>query len=264
MVGKPSNAENGLVGVHLYDSGLVLISKFGSPDDVQAVSFGGSSVGPGGGGTTGRPGAGPMGPNGPMGVPGRTGGGAPGAPSGISPGGEQITEVVENDDDLLFVPPAGGVPGMGGPSGPPGASAGNPTGSRAGGPGMGGAGIPSMPGAGGNMGGQTTSTRVLFTRWVYKRDGGQYSFIVDKFNHVVEIEAIGLHNPKVRTKKGIGFGATFGTIIKKYGAPDAYEISQSTIVMRYLVRNKVAFRLNRLGTDKPHVVTGVVVAAGKS
>lgn len=104
---------------------------------------------------------------------------------------------------------------------------------------------------------------MTFTRWVYNRGGSKYGFIIDKNGRVVQIEAIGLQNPKVRTRKGVGFGSTFATIIKKYGNPEGYEIAGDNILMRYLTRNKVAFRLSRLGEKKPHQVTGIVVAAGK-
>jgi len=61
----------------------------------------------------------------------------------------------------------------------------------------------------------------------------------------------------------VTFGSTFGEIIKKYGRPDAYEINGDNIVLRYLTRNKCAFRLNRLQPSKPHQVTAIVVAGGK-
>jgi hypothetical protein len=80
---------------------------------------------------------------------------------------------------------------------------------------------------------------------------------------VTQIEAIGSADPKVRTNRGVRYGTQFADIIKKYGAPDGYEISGNTLVLRYLVNNKVAFRMNRLQTDGKHMVTGIVVAAGK-
>jgi hypothetical protein len=252
-VGKPSNAEVGLVGIKLYDPGTRLISLYGSPSDIQPINIGGTAVG--GGGSGPGAGAGPMGAGmAPMG-----GGGPRGGPAAPSPVGS--TGMLDGFDDPLFFapPPAGrspaGAPPMGGgPSGGPAAGPAS-SGVPAGGGGMG-------PAAGG--GGGSSDGRVIYTRWVYKRGGSRYGFILNKDNKVVQIEAIGLADSKVRTKKGIGFGAGFGTIIRKYGAPDAYEISGNSIVVRYLVRNKVAFRLSRLGMDKPHVVTGVVVAAGKS
>jgi hypothetical protein len=105
---------------------------------------------------------------------------------------------------------------------------------------------------------------VTYTRWVYNRGGSKYGFIIDKFGRVVQIEAIGLYNNKVRTRRGVGFGATFAQIIKKYNAPDGYEIAGDNVLIKYLTRQKVAFRLSRLGEKKPQVVTGIVVAAGKS
>ena len=119
-------------------------------------------------------------------------------------------------------------------------------------------------GAGGPSMGSSASSRTVFTRWVYNRPQSRYAFILDKFNRIVQIEAIGLTDGKVRTARGIGFGAQFKQIITAYGAPDAYEISGNSLVIRYLVKHKVAFRLNRLGENKPHVVTGIVVAAGKA
>jgi hypothetical protein len=127
------------------------------------------------------------------------------------------------------------------------------------------AGAPSFGGGGkGPGGGGDTGGRILFTRWVYNRNGSKYGFVLDKSNRVVQIEAIGLSNPKVKTKKGITFGSTFAQLIRKYNAPDGYEISGDNVVVRFLVRNKVAFRLSRLGPNKPQVVTGIVVAAGKN
>ena len=105
---------------------------------------------------------------------------------------------------------------------------------------------------------------MTYTRWVYNRDNSKYGFVIDKFGRVVQIEAIGLVNPGVKTKKGIGFGSTFADIQKSYTVPDAYEINGDSVVMRYLSRSKVAFRLNRIATKKPHQVTAIVVAAGKN
>jgi hypothetical protein len=72
-----------------------------------------------------------------------------------------------------------------------------------------------------------------------------------------------MDDPKVHTNRGITFGATFKQLMQKYGNPDAFEIGGDTLVMRYLARSHVAFRLNRLDTDKPHEVTAIVVAGGK-
>jgi hypothetical protein len=99
---------------------------------------------------------------------------------------------------------------------------------------------------------------------VYNRDNNKYGFIVDKFGRIVQIEAIGLQNSKVKTRKGITLGSNFAQVIKAYQTPDAYEIAGNNVVLRYLSRNKIAFRLSRLGTKKPQVVTGIVVAAAKN
>jgi hypothetical protein len=127
-----------------------------------------------------------------------------------------------------------------------------------GGPGGGapGAGVPSLGGG--------AQERTTFTRWVYNREGSKYAFIIDKANHVVEIEAIGIDNNRVKTKRGVGFGATFAQVLKTYQQPDGYEIGGDNLMVKFLVHDNVAFRLTRLGTKKPQVVTGIVVAAGKS
>jgi hypothetical protein len=52
--------------------------------------------------------------------------------------------------------------------------------------------------------------------------------------------------------------------VKSYSQPDAYEIGGENLMVKYLVHSNVAFRLSRLGAKKPQVVTGIVVAAGKS
>ena len=104
---------------------------------------------------------------------------------------------------------------------------------------------------------------MIYTRWVYRRGMSKYGFVLDKQNRVVQVEAIGLQDGKVHTRRGAAFGTTFGSLIKKYGTPDGYDINGDSIVVRFLQRHKVAFRLNRLAKDKPHQVTGIVVAGGK-
>lgn len=152
------------------------------------------------------------------------------------------------------MPGQGGGAAPGGFSGPPRGGAGMPGGMNA----------PGGPGGGnaprGNGGAAEDAT---YTRWIYKRNGSQYGFVFDKFNHVVQIEAIGIQNSKVKTSRGIGFGSTFAQIIKTYQAPDGYEISGDNVLVKYLSKAKVAFRLSRLGDKQPQVVTGVVVAAAK-
>jgi hypothetical protein len=119
-----------------------------------------------------------------------------------------------------------------------------------------GAGVPNIGGG--------QQDRVTFTRWVYNKEGSKYAFIIDKANHVVQIEAIGLDNNRVKTKRGIGFGATFAQVLKTYQQPDGYEFGGDNLMVKFLVHDNVAFRLTRLGAKKPQVVTGIVVAAGKS
>jgi len=155
---------------------------------------------------------------------------------------------------------------MGGPGGGlPGAPGGM-------GNGAGGFGRPGGAGMPGGFGGATASESVEFTRWVYNEPAVRLAFIVDKFNKVVQIEAIGLtgasalvNNKKVAvtTRRKISFGATFAQIMARYQNPDGYDISGDSFVVRFLVRDKVAFRLTRLQPGKPQQVTAIVIAAGK-
>ena len=283
VAGKPkakSSAETGLIGIKLYDPGLTVLKIYGTPDEVQAVSFGGGGAGFGGGGGTGggapRGGAGfnPRGGGG--GAPAPVGGGGGGPAKGTGFGAADIINPFEFGDETLRQIPPGvggsggypGVPGGGGSFGPPpgyggaGGSSGFP-GGGAGGPG-GAPGRPGGAGGGAPAAGGGASERVTYTRWVYNRSNSKYGFVIDKLGRVVQIEAIGLDNAKVKTKRGVGFGSTFADIIKKYNNPDGYEIGGDNILMKYLVRQKVAFKLSRLGPKKPQVVTGIVVAAGKS
>jgi hypothetical protein len=251
---KKSGVENSLVGIKLYDTGLRVVSIYGTPDQVQAVGGGGGAIGPGGGAPGGRgapPGFGPGGPGGPAG-PGSRPGGRPGSGgAAAAPDMGMGPDPFSFGDTLMQQAPGLSPAGMG-PSGPPGAPGTGPGSAPGVGPGAGG---PGNAGGGG---------RILYTRWVYTRNGSKYGFVLDKSNRVVQIEAIGLTNAKVKTSRGIGFGSTFAQLIKKYNAPDGYEINGDSVVVRFLVKNKVAFRLSRLGPNKPQVVTGIVVAAGKT
>jgi hypothetical protein len=229
--------ESGLVGIKLYDTGTRVISVYGNPTEILPVSFGGGTIGPGAGGGRGGPG-----PGGGRGGPGPAGPAAPVMPN--SPG-------FGFGDEILRTQQGAGTGGIGL----------SPTPGDEGGGGMG----PGGPGGGGGGGvAGSTGGKILYTRWVYKRGPSKYGFIMDKFNRVVQCEAIGMNDGRVRTSKGIHFGSSFGEVIKAYQTPDGYEINGDNIVVRYLVRNKVAFRLSRLGDKKPHVVTGIVVAGGKT
>lgn len=242
---KKSGAEVSLVGIKLYDSGLRVVSLYGTPDSVESVNAGGAAIGPGGGGAPGGPGGRPS-----------NGVSSPGA--GQGPAGP-AARPADLNSPFGF---ANNLMQLGGPASRPNqdsaqgeGSAGQSINRNGGGP----AGPGGIGGGGGDTGG-----RILFTRWIYNRNGSKYGFVLDKSNRVVQIEAIGLSNPKVKTQRGITFGSTFAQLIRKYNAPDGYEISGDNVVVRFLVRNKVAFRLSRLGPNKPQVVTGIVVAAGKN
>ena len=117
-------------------------------------------------------------------------------------------------------------------------------------------------GGGGNAAAAGPSGTSTYTRWVYNRDSSRYAFVLDQYNRVVQIEVMGIRNTKVRTKRGITFGSSFGQIINRYNSPDTYEIGGNNMVLRYLENDRVAFRLAKLDPKKPHVVTGIVVAAG--
>lgn len=251
---RTGSAETKLVGVSLFDTGASVVAKYGSPDDIQALTIGGA--GGGGGGPAGGGAGGPAGRGGPAGgPPGGAGPGAPGAP--VSPDFGMIGDPF---NDPFFQASPGRVPGAaGGQSsrgdGPPGLG-GPPAGGPPGAAGPGGRG-------GGAVGGGQNAQDVVYTRWIYNRSSSRYAFIFDKFNRVVQIEAIGIGNKSAKTRRGITFGSTFAQVIKAYNAPDGYEVNGNNIVVKFLVRDRVAFRMSKLKADGPHVVTGIVVTAGK-
>jgi hypothetical protein len=85
-------AETGLVGIALFDPGSKVIARFGSPDDIQALSIGGGGIG---GSSTGAGGGGRMGNAG-----------------GSSGGGAQAVQAAEsvrepNQNDGMFGDPFG-------------------------------------------------------------------------------------------------------------------------------------------------------------
>jgi hypothetical protein len=226
-----SSGETGLVGIKLYDTGMRLLQVYGDPDEILPLGAVSATGGPGG-----RPAGG-----GKLGTGGGGGGGVGGGAGGVS-----LNTPFDFGDQMFQEQ---GLPDLQANGGGDGGN--NP-------PQHG----PQVGGAGGGAGGVAQAQSYL--RWIYNRDGCRYSFILDKNLRIVQIEVIGLENRKVRTKKGIGFGNTFKDVMEAYSAPEGYQITGDTIVMRYLTRDKVAFRLNRLGPKKPHVVTAIVVAAGKA
>lgn len=251
----PSRAETGLVGVKLYDQGTKLIGMFGNPLEIQGVGVGGSSIGPTGGGGSNPEGGSRGGA--------RSGGGGGGGGATSSSRGPTMDSNRPFEGGFSFGNEVLNWQGRGGTA-PEDELSVNPNagGSRGGPRSGGGGGGAAAPGGGGGAAGGS-GERVLFTRWVYKRGNSKYGFILDKSNRVIQIEALGLKDSRVRTARGVSFGATFGDLIRKYGAPEGYEIGGDTLVVRFLINSKVAFRLNRLGKDQPHRVTGIVVSGGK-
>lgn len=233
-------AETTLIGVSLFDTGQKLIAKFGSPNEIQGLALGSTGAGGGAAGS----GAGRGGPAGAgAGKSGGTGG-------GIVPGVEDVFGDPFDTGKTAWQEIQGSsVPGVNAPPPSGGGQASSAGGAK----------------GGGATGGVTqgSGSIVTYTRWVYNKGASRYAFVLDKFSRVVQIEAFGLWDSRVKTRRGAMFGSSFGTLVKKYNAPDGYEINGDTIVMRYLSRDHVAFRLQRTDPKKGHVVTGIVVAAGK-
>jgi hypothetical protein len=236
---KAAGVENALVGIALYDSGAKVIAKYGSPDIISALSVGTSSDAGGGGGEGGGGGGtgGGGGGGGNSAQRARTDRIQPGDMLGDPFGNETLNQFGPEDD-------GGGQPAGGGPS----------RGGRGSGGGEGGA---------GGDGGSTNTESAQFVRWIYKFSSSRYGFVLDKFNKVIQIEAIGLKDSRVYTKRGNGFGDDFARVMKRYVNPDGYEISGDNIVVRFLNTSRVAFRLQKLKPEGKHQVTGIVVAAGK-
>ena len=262
-----SGPETGLLGIKLYDSGLRVISVYGSPDSITTVGGGANAAG---GGGNGAPPGGFGGPGGPGGAPGGSGSGGSnrGAdqfrPGDLVPGGGfdgPLPDLQKGGGGFAGGGGAGSsppAPGQGrGPSGSGGPGTSGPGGAGPGGPG----------GAGPGGAGGTATEAAVFTRWTYNRNGCKLGFVIDKFDRVIQIEAIGLQNQRISTRRGIGFGSSFASVMKAYASsqvdPDGYDISGNNFTIRFLTRQRVAFRLTQLSTKKAHVVTGIVVAAGK-
>jgi hypothetical protein len=225
--------ETRLAGIRLYDSGVDVVRKLGSPNDVLAINI--TMAGPGQGGGAGNPGG------------GRTGGFA------SPPGGGGTANFVVPPVSFGQIGPAKGGGGGGG-SEPPSMTMGGGGGPRP----MGPVGGP----AGG--GGSTAATETTFVRWVYRRgSGGSVNVVLNNHNKVVQIEAIGVSNANVRTSKGVTLGSSMATVMKLYQTPDSYEVGGNYFMVRFLNKHRVAFRLTRENAQQPYRVTGIVVSAGK-
>lgn len=243
-----SGVQTTLAGVQLFDSAMKLLDMYGHP--AQMINLGGG----GGGGTGGGGGAGPAGrgAGGARAGAGGGGGGGGRAGGGDLPGLTSITPsdsspILDPDFNFGFTPKVESIRFFGGGGG--------------GGGGQGG----SSTSAGNQIGNTNVGGPARYMRWVYNRPLSRYSFIIDKNFRIVQIEAVmGADDPKVRSVKGIRFGSSFTTVLKAYGMPDAYDITPDTIVMRYLVRHKVAFRLNKLEPKGAHRVTAMVLSGGKA
>lgn len=243
--------EVALCGITLYDPGQKVLSKYGSPDRIEALSVGTAGDQGGGGGPSGGAGGARQGPN-----PGGGGGGGNGPsapPGGLSMGdfiGDPFGATMDRQRGASAPPELEGGEGGGG-------------GRTRSGPNPGGGG-PTPGGGGGGGGAAGGSQSVQYTRWIYKRPSAQYAFVLDKYNKVVQIEAVGIRDSYVKTSRGVTFGMTFSQLMNKYFQPDGYDIAGDTMVVRFLQRGKVAFRLSRTTANQPQRITGIVIAAGKA
>lgn len=248
--------EVGLLGIKLYDTGIDVVKKFGSPNDIQAIMFNQQAAGGGGGGAGSGGGGGggmtatptPLGGGGSEGARGAPQGGRPPLPG--QPGGREMSP------GNYTVPPlsisqigTSGFDTVPGPNNSPGGASGG-----------GGA---AAPAAGGGSSQGTSTTQ--YVRYLYKRGAGSsVNFVLNKFNKVVQIEVIGISNRSVKTINGITLGNSVSDVMKKYLDPDGYDIGGDYFMMRYLRQAKVAFRFTRENPTTPYRVTGIVVSAGKS
>lgn len=223
--------ETRLAGIRLYDSGVDVVRKLGSPNEVLPINVSITEAG-------GRGGSGGTNASG-----GTRGGSFAGPPGGGS------SNFAVPPLSLNQIGPAKGG-GMG--QGPPDAGGGPMP--------MGGGPTPMGGGGGSTMG----SANVTFVRWVYRRGaGGSVNVVLNNHNKVVQIEAIGVSNGSVRTAKGATLGSSMATIMKMYQTPDSYEVGQNYFMVRFLQKHRVAFRLTRENDKAPYRVTGIVVSAGK-
>lgn len=256
---RQASGESGLVGIKLFDSGTRIIAMYGNPSQILPATVTTGGAGPSAGSSA--PSAGRGGSFAGGGAPTGPGGGGPAGGGGAGAAGAQG---MYDPFPFQFPPNDFNQNTLGGKSGGGGGQAGPPTAPMAAGASGGSTPSGGTSGGGGGAGamGGASGEAVTFTRWVYDRGGSRYSFIVNRFGQVVQIEAVGLADARVRTARGIKLGATFGDILKAYGPPESYEISGENIMMLYLTRRKVGFRLSRVQPGKPQRLTGVVVAAG--
>ncbi len=124
-------------------------------------------------------------------------------------------------------------------------------------------GTPAPPKAPEELTPEEKEKEVLYTRWVYKKNSSQYSFILDKQGRVVQIEALGLSDPKAHTRKGVHLGSWMADVVQKYGAPEGYQIAENYVLAQYYQKYQLAFRLSKLEADQPYKVVGILISAGK-
>lgn len=224
-----AQGENRLANIRLYDTGMDVVRKLGSPNEVLAINITYTESGGGGG---------------------NAGGGGRTSPFAGPPGGG-------GGSANFVVPPLSMDQTLGPPKGQDPTPAGGPQPMS-----MGGGGGPRAAGGGG--GGSQGATDTQFVRWVYRRGaGGSVNVVLNNHNRVVQIEAIGVTNSSIRTSKGVTLGSSMATVMRLYQNPDSYEVGGNYFMMRFLQNHRVAFRFTRENANTPYRVTGIVVSAGK-
>ncbi len=101
-----------------------------------------------------------------------------------------------------------------------------------------------------------TSDTAGEARFVYDRPNNvELQFLMSPDGRVIEITVLG-YKSTVKTTRNISLGSTYGTVITKYGYPEAQDTSTTGILMiRYLEKQHVAFQLHN------GKVVGITVAA---
>jgi hypothetical protein len=105
---------------------------------------------------------------------------------------------------------------------------------------------------------------VEYVRWVYPKAESRYSFLIEvKSGRVVQIEVIGIADPIAKTSQGIKLGDHFSQVLGRYKTPEQYKFGEKEIVVSYVGKYNVLFRLSKNEENKPHRVVGIAVTSGR-
>ncbi len=100
-----------------------------------------------------------------------------------------------------------------------------------------------------------------FTRWTFQRKSSRYSFVLNPNGEILLIEAQGLEDSKVQTKKNITLGDLFSKAIAQYGNPDKYTKIKNNLLVNYQNKYGLVLGITKENHSSKYLISQIIISA---